>query len=367
MTLNGSDIRAHFAAHPSTDCVELVADVDGRAETIFVRSPDVPLRQSGEMQAACLLLPAMRRGGTLSLSSDVDRRFSDNLRAVQEVYCQWDKSLRRVQVQCGVRADEPAGGRRVGLFFSGGVDSLYSLLQHQDEITDLIFVRGFDIRLNDDWRIRQAEERIGRIGAHFGKRVVRIETNMRDLLDTCGDWGALTHGAALAAVGHAMPQEFRRLLIASSDGSPDPAPWGSHPRLDPLWSNSRCAFVHDGCESGRIEKIRRIAESEIALQTLRVCWKNSEGQLNCGRCEKCIRTMIALRVVGALDRCPSFAAPLRVHRMLRLVFHDPANMWGQRENLQALRTLPRARAMYWALAFVFLRSHLRVFRKKLFR
>ena len=39
------------------------------------------------------------------------------------------------------------------------------------------------------------------------------------------------------------------------------------------------------------------------MRHLRVCWQNPDNAYNCGRCEKCFRTMLDLWVVGALDRC----------------------------------------------------------------
>ena len=39
---------------------------------------------------------------------------------------------------------------------------------------------------------------------------------------------------------------------------------------------------------------------------LRVCWQNVGTDLNCGRCEKCVRTMAMLAGAGVLDRCETF-------------------------------------------------------------
>jgi hypothetical protein len=43
----------------------------------------------------------------------------------------------------------------------------------------------------------------------------------------------------------------------------------------------------------------------LALETLHVCWEErSEG--NCGRCEKCYRTLLALEILGVRGRCQTF-------------------------------------------------------------
>jgi hypothetical protein len=45
-----------------------------------------------------------------------------------------------------------------------------------------------------------------------------------------------------------------------------------------------------------------IAEDPVAHVTLRVCWLNPDQSNNCGRCEKCLRTMTSLAAAGVLSR-----------------------------------------------------------------
>ena len=55
-----------------------------------------------------------------------------------------------------------------------------------------------------------------------------------------------------------------------------------------------------------MDKVRLIANQPALLRNLRVCAADSVGQLyNCGRCWKCLMTMVALLAVGALDACPT--------------------------------------------------------------
>jgi len=73
--------------------------------------------------------------------------------------------------------------------------------------------------------------------------------------------------------------------------------------LDPLWSSDAVEIVHDGPNT-RIEKLRLLVQYPEIMARLRVCWENI-GKYNCGLCEKCIRTMLALRALG-IDRCAVF-------------------------------------------------------------
>ncbi|MGH7524210.1 MAG: hypothetical protein ACREK8_07885 [Gemmatimonadales bacterium] len=48
-----------------------------------------------------------------------------------------------------------------------------------------------------------------------------------------------------------------------------------------------------------------MVRSPLAMANLRVCWMG-KSDTNCGRCEKCLRTLTAFELFGALDRCATF-------------------------------------------------------------
>ena len=90
---------------------------------------------------------------------------------------------------------------------------------------------------------------------------------------------------------------------------------GTHPALDHRFSTERTEVVHYG-DASRVHKVERLAQSQPALRTLSVCREDDlESDRNCGGCEKCLRTMFELHVVGRLDRCPVFDRPLEVSRV----------------------------------------------------
>lgn len=355
-------IRAGFEEEAGASGeIRAVFDLGNRRGSVCFRSDDVVLSAHPEALVAAGILPAMRSGKDLQLDSALDLVFEKNLKGIQDLFEMWGPSYRRVNILSGMQtpARTAQDRKRVGLFFSGGVDSFYSLLENQDEVTDLIFVHGFDIRPEDRETCRRAEESIRRVGKAFGKRVIKVETNVRSLLAEYGEWGERTHGAAMAVVAHLLGDEFAQIYIAASDTEGLLSPWGSHPHMDPLWSSSRLEFVHHGCDASRPEKLRRVASSEPAIQNLRVCWKNRKGALNCGRCEKCIRTMIGLHVMGVTNFSNVFSEPLRVWRVMRIKIPHPNVATGQFYNLAELKKEPRFLVLYWALRIGFLRSHLR--------
>ena len=121
------------------------------------------------------ILPCMKvGGGQLIAEGDISQKFISALSTIQDIYCTWDTSLHRAEITNVNPVPRPMlTENRVGTFFSGGVDSFYTFLKHQDEITDLIFVHGLDIQLNDISLREKASKQIREVGSSFGKNVIR--------------------------------------------------------------------------------------------------------------------------------------------------------------------------------------------------
>jgi hypothetical protein len=134
---------------------------------------------------------------------------------------------------------------------------------------------------------------------------VDVATNLRETRWRHTDWTYLSHGAGLASVALTLEGRYAKVLLGSSGGYSDLTPWGTHVVTDPLFSTVQTKIVHDGAAFSRLRKTELVARSGLALRSLRVCWK-SRGSRNCGACEKCYRTMLALELLGVLDRCSTF-------------------------------------------------------------
>ena len=66
-----------------------------------------------------------------------------------------------------------------------------------------------------------------------------------------------------------------------------------------IFSNTNVKFMIIGNSSSRDDKVRFIADNTVAQKYLNVCWF---GANNCGRCEKCLRTIGALYTINKLDQ-----------------------------------------------------------------
>lgn len=279
---------------------------------------DVPVDATAETFVAAALPAAMALGTPLRIEAEVCPRLLANLETVQTVLSDWHPHLARVEVHATPRPPDPSASSAAAktslAFFSGGVDSFATVYRHRARLSRLLLVRGFDVAVGDDTLWASVEPPLRTAAEDLGTPLAIVETNVRQLLDRAGDWGAVTHGAAMASVAHLFPRSASQVLVAASHHLRDRFPWGTHPLLDPLWSTSAVEVVHDGAEMTRVDKTALIAEHEVALRHLRVCWRNPDQAYNCGTCEKCVRTMITLELLGHLGDCATLPHDLG-HRL----------------------------------------------------
>lgn len=169
-------------------------------------------------------------------------------------------------------------------------------------VTDLLLIHGADIPVSDPDAFNRLRPRIAAVAQEFGAGLVDIATNARETRWGSTDWPHLSHGALLTAAGLLLEPRLARLLLASSAPYWRLQAYGSHPITDPLFSTSQTRVTHDGADKDRPEKIQSIATHPAVLKHLRVCWiGNSDA--NCGRCPKCLHTMVGLELAGTLGEC----------------------------------------------------------------
>ena len=276
---------------------------------------DAEVAVDGDPFLPLLALVGMKHGAPVEMP-EVSTELLDGCTRIMEIYDAWSAALgddlRRMPIAAPTQP-RPRTGRAAGAFFSGGVDSTYTLLRNHDRyppgdarrIKYLLLGHGLDVSLDDEALFSRVLATARDFADAHGVDLIPVRTNVRAL--TAGiDWGRYAHGPCLAAIGHVLSPLLHTVYIASSYWFTTLKPWGSHPDIDGRWSSERLEFVHHGLDATRAEKIRRIANSEVALRTLRVCWRNRDNEFNCGRCEKCVRTMFALSCCGVLPAASAF-------------------------------------------------------------
>lgn len=206
--------------------------------------------------------------------------------------------------------------QRCGMFFSAGLDAYCTLANHFEEKPDLITIWGSDINVNNvsGWEV--LEKLLRNVSEEYDLPLITIRSSFRDVVN-CNElskkfepilhdewWHGMQHGPAI--IGHAAPisylRGYKRQYIASSYCSQDGfITCASYPSIDNNISYCGCNVIHDGFEFTRQEKAKVIYnfyQKYNKLITLHVCWRSSDGN-NCCKCEKCLRTIAELAVLGA--------------------------------------------------------------------
>lgn len=280
--------------------------VDGE-ELWYECSEDV-LQPVPEAVACALLMISLQRHRRIDMSDAVDAAFLSNLQELLAVWEGW-WGTPRLQPRASLSAvtdgkDYRRNGKAV--FFSGGVDSFYSLLREGEEFSHLIFVHGFDIPIQDEVRYKAFEPALYQIARECGVTPVIVRTNLRSHHLTQGmDWER-GHGAALASVAHLLSSQIGVAVIPSSYTYGNFHPWGTSWHTDHLFSSNRIRLQHADASLWRADKLAAIADHRLVQQHLRVCSENRRVTGNCGYCEKCLRTMISLELAGRLGGFDAF-------------------------------------------------------------
>ncbi len=365
-------------APSSPDRTRLAADLvyddrPGESETLWFEVPakyGYPVTRSADPWLAVTLPLASRLGQPLRFDAPIDPVLHESTRAMMEWWQYWFPAMHVVPVEGRPFVPEPTHEpARTAQFFSGGLDSFFTTLRHADpadpiQVDDLLYGWGFDIPLSDTAAFERLSGNLSAAAEKLGKRLVAFSSNIRLTRFRELPWGAIAHGCAMASVALLLERVYRRVLIPSTDGYRETGPWGSHPTVDHLYSTSTMRVIHDGGAFSRFQKAALVATSPVALSVIRVCWR-SKSDTNCGQCEKCLRTMIALELCGVRDQAPTFAhAPLDLDRVARIycpetqkgslkLYYDEmareARQRGRTDLAEAMeRALARsARRQYW--------------------
>ena len=296
----------------------------GREQPIEVRASAECNPASGDALTCLTLLPAMAAGGgELAIPTPVSEVLLGAVPDLVEIFhCWMGPGNSRVTLSAEV-APRRSPIPRTASFFSAGADSFYSVLTNLDHLDELYFVRGFDLPVEGPLTT-EATEHARAAAAELGLPLVEVDARLRSFTDGVASW-EFVHGALLATVAHALGRAGSVLVPASLDFRQF-APWGSHPATDERWGSDAVSLVSDGGVT-RFDKLARIAEHDVALRHLRVCYENRggtfhtrppDGAFNCGRCAKCLQTILYLHLAGALERCPTLPHELDAAAWARL-------------------------------------------------
>lgn len=300
---------------------------------------------SGNPFVPALLGVAMWLRKPVEIDSPVSPQLLEGAARIMRIWHGWNRFMRPVEIRAGVLSEQYTPGRGAACLFTGGVDSFHTLTENlatetgSARATHLLFLGGqTDMALANNALYQARCAVISEIAQELQVGAVFGATNVRDILPGWTlEWGVRA-GSNLVAPALCLAPLFDRVFTSASFTYDAPFPWGCHPFTDPLWNTARIRFEHRGCELARDGKVvKSISGSAIALRHLKVCNDGETTGYNCGRCEKCLRTMITLRAVGALDRCQTLPHDIPLDAVARLNACVPITRIFIVENLDRLR------------------------------
>jgi hypothetical protein len=258
------------------------------------------------------LFPIMEWNRQVRICGVVSPSLLGNLELFSDI---WHKRYPDRYYPVRLRADQERESQSTALpqtaitSFSGGVDSCYTAWRHSRQlvgrrsrqVTAGITVQGFgDMPANDSVLGQAAAAACRSVLNSIGMHSIFVQTNIRQMPSAGRHTWCNTHGTAIAACLHMLGRESRYGLIPNSIPYDYlHVPYGTSPATDRLLSSTAFTVGDDGGETHRLQKMEALLDWPEAIAGLRVCNKGRDAMVNCGHCEKCIRTILAFRVFGA--------------------------------------------------------------------
>lgn len=304
-------IATSEAGEHTSSCVITIPGRD--PQSLWIRSNRQGVVDRADAFVAFSLLPAMKLRLPLVCDAPISSSLLEmGIPTIQRIYRLWRidewntayPEFHNVVVRAEAITD-CGPGAAVGSFYSGGVDSSFSLLEASDEITDLLFIRDFEAVFPADQEA-QAILGVKKVAQQMAKRPIIAQSNAKEVFADVVSWHHY-HGGFLAGIALNLQNFFRKVHIPSTYSINQLPIWGSHPLVDPAWSTKALKVVHDRVDVSRLEKTAAIAEHPSLLENLRVCWKPMH---NCGTCPKCVRTLLTLQVLDRYEMGRPFERPL---------------------------------------------------------
>jgi hypothetical protein len=274
-------------------------------------SEGIRLTDAADPFVVALLLTAMEHGRELRVHGEVSPSLLRNLEEFQAAWACWVPGrYRRMDIVADAEHERPAAPDGALVAFSGGLDSCFTVFRHatgragrlsQRSLAGLV-VQGFDVPLEEPETFASVAARAAAQLESFDIPLYTMATNFQVLRQ---NWD-YAFGPAIISCLMFYQTAFRTALIGSSEPYDSLfIPCGSNPITDPTLSSDAFRIVHDGAAFNRIEKARELTQWTAGMRTLRVCWAGERKDRNCGRCEKCIRTILDFRLVSP-DLPPAF-------------------------------------------------------------
>ena len=286
---------------------------------VFEVSPVVPglgLDRADPFLLPCALL-AMERGEDLEVGVPVSSKLLHNTRAyVIPIFHRVLSFLREITISAADTLTERyQDNSGVVAGFSGGIDS-FALLQEyyfeapapEYKITHLVFNNAgshFPTAQRDPREIyRWRLDRLRDFAQEIELPLYSVQSNVQDILPF-KYWEM--HSAINASIALLFQPMCSKFLYASGysyeqtcvRAAKDPAI--ADPILLPSYSTESMECLSVGSQYNRVDKTRIVVDMPWAKKALDICLFPANERTNCGGCDKCLRTLLTLEILGRLE------------------------------------------------------------------
>ena len=250
------------------------------------------------------LIPVAWAFGVDLILREIDATYLHSLEAVKAVFQRWYPQFSfSTRIKTQKISSNKFNGKKIGLLFSGGVDSLTSFIRLREKNPTLFTIFGADISLekeNLEYFVRSTISSFAKknkVKVHFIRsNIPRLfnEVKLSKKFRLNSWWGSVSHGLILLSLVAPLTHKgIGKIFIASTHTKDFTYPWGSDPVIDNKIGWADVKVIHDAYEMSRIEKIKYLKKYPEYLKFLRVCY-SSYSNYNCGRCEKCSHLLVSL-------------------------------------------------------------------------
>lgn len=268
-------------------------------------------RADGFVLAA--LLAAMRTGEDIRVHGSLSEKLAYNINNYySKILSIVNPGLRRVRVLADHLESGPVPGRQRGVAtgFSGGIDSFCAVADHLFgdvppgfRLTHLLFHNVGSHGEAGRALFRRRYEKLRPLAEQWGLPFIAVDSNLDEILG----WVRFlrTHTLRNASAAMMLQGGIGRYLYSSGLQYSDCYVGDIYtcayydPVATPLLSSDGLECILTGAQYSRVEKTRIVSDVPASYFYLDVCI-NQESEKNCSVCQKCMRTMLTLDILGKL-------------------------------------------------------------------
>ncbi len=265
----------------------------GQAISYQVEGLELPQLADHSFAVWHTLPTAMLTGRDIEIDGPVDPVVIANGEKLARVWSMWSPGvLQPVKIHASKVVAPQRGKRSVLAFYSGGVDSTFHLMASpkEDLPSRALTIHGMDYKPDNDRNFLALVKKTEPLLKHFGIERVTIKSDV-------AQYGKATilHGFTLAGCASLLSDVFGTAQIAADytwEQDMMSWPWGTNHVTNRYFAGSDWSLKTVTSDFSRTEKIEAIAANKMACDAISFCTDSKSRPVNCGRCQKCVRTKL---------------------------------------------------------------------------